>query len=298
MNCLLLYFTGTFNTRYLSNRLKEKLEAEGHVVTLHEIDPSHNYQLDYSNYNLLGLGYPIHGYAAPWAFLRFIRKQHFPKGLQTFIYKNSGETEIANDASSKYVLRKLRRCGIHVDNEYHFLMPYNIHFRFDEKLVKEMLQKDEQLLCTLVHEVTHHIPNIQRPSLWANIVCSVVSRPMYIAGPVNSFLYKVDPQKCVNCNRCINTCPTRNIYRDASGRIRFHHHCLTCMRCSFCCPTAAIDIGFLQGWKVNGPYNFEKIQQIPTEKPWITADTKGFFKCYIKSYQNIENRYNELFGKH
>ena len=64
-----------------------------------------------------------------------------------------------------------------------------------------------------------------------------------------------------------------------------------CMRCSFFCPTAAIDIGFLQGWKVNGRYDFDKIREIKLETPVITKDTKGFFKCYI------ETRYEELFGE-
>lgn len=295
MRCLLLYFTGTFNTRYVTNRLKERLQAEGWEVDTHEIDPSRKYRLDFSGYDLLGLGYPIHGYAAPWAFLRFVRHQRFPRGLRTFIYKNSGESETANNASSKYILRKLRRSGICVQNEYHFLMPYNIHFRFDERLVREILEMDEKLLSILVYEVLHGIPNFRRPGLWANFVCSVVSRPQYIAGDVDSFLYRTDPAKCTGCDLCVNSCPTHNISRDTQGRIRFGHHCLMCMRCSFFCPTAAIDIGFIQGWKVNGRYDFEKIMQMPVEGPWITPDTKGFFHCYVKSYRQINTRYAELF---
>ena len=33
-----------------------------------------------------------------------------------------------------------------------------------------------------------------------------------IGGNVNSFLYKVDKNKCINCNKCVNTCPHNNIY--------------------------------------------------------------------------------------
>lgn len=294
-NCLLLYFTGTYNTRYLSHWLRGELEEAGYSVTEHEIDPSRRYQIDFSGYDLLGLGYPIHGYAAPWAMLRFVRQQQFPRGLQTFIFKNSGETELANDASSQYVVRKLRRCGIRVENEYHFLMPYNIHFRFEEQLVKEMLQMDAKLMHVMVHEVTHHIAHRRRPGLWPRLVCRVVSPLQYIAGDVNSFLYKVHDDRCTGCDLCVKSCPMHNIERDADGKIRFRHHCLMCMRCSFFCPTAAIDIGFIQGWKVNGRYNFEKIQQLPDEGPWITEQTKGFFACYKKTYKDIEEQYNRYF---
>lgn len=294
--CLLVYFTGTYNTRYLSEWLKRQLEQEDYSVDLHEIDPSRRYRINFEGYDLLGLGYPIHGYAAPWAMLRFVRHQQFPRGLRTFIYKNSGETELANDASSQYLLRKLRRNGIQVENEYHFLMPYNIHFRFDDQLVKEILAMDAKLMRIMVHEVTHCIPSPLRPGLWARIVCRTVSPLQYIAGDVNSFLYKVNPDKCTHCNMCVNNCPTHNIYTDADGHIRFHHHCLMCMRCSFFCPTAAIDIGFIQGWKVNGRYNFEKIQQLPDQGPYITDQTRGFFACYRRTYRLINERYAELFG--
>lgn len=109
MNCLLLYYTGTFNTRFVTGKLKTRLETEGWSVTSYEIDPLNNESLDLSSYDIIGLGYPIYGYCAPYAFLRFVRAQKFPRGMRIFIYKNSGETEHANDASSKYLVRKLRR---------------------------------------------------------------------------------------------------------------------------------------------------------------------------------------------
>lgn len=298
MKCLLIYYTGTFNTRYLTEKLSAGLENAGWDTTIYEIDPKNNERLDLSEYGCIGLGYPIYGYCAPYAFLKFIRAQKFPKGVKVFIYKDSGETEHANDASSKYVLIKLRRDGVKVRNEYHFLMPYNIHFRFEDKLVKEMLVMDGKLLDVLVHEVTHDIPDMKRPGIWSRIVSSVVSRPQYIGGNVNSFLYKVDMDKCIGCGLCIRNCPTGNVYKDEKGVIKFHHHCLMCMRCSFFCPADAFHIGFLDdwGWKVNGGYDFKRIERIEPDSPFITPDTKGFFHCYIETYNKINKRHKELFG--
>lgn len=298
MRCLLIYYTGTFNTRHVTNQLKGRLENEGFEVDVYEINPLKKERLDYSDYDLVGLGYPIYGYNAPCPFLKFIRYQKFPKGLRVFIYKNSGETEKINDASSLFVWRKLKRSGVIVENEYHFLMPYNIHFRFDERLVKEILLMDEKLMDILVYEVLHKIPNIKKYKLWHKIVTRVVSI-QFIGGDVNSFLYKVDESKCTKCDLCIKRCPTRNIYRDENGKIKFHHNCLMCMRCSFYCPVDAFDIGFLQdwGWKVNGPYNFEKIKQIELTEPFITEETTGFFHCYIDTYKYINTRHKELFGE-
>lgn len=296
--CLLIYYTGTFNTRYVSQKLQGKLEQAGVETQLYEINPLNNETLDLSGFDLIGLGYPIYGFTAPYAFLKFIRAQNFPKGIHTFIYKDSGETKHANDASSVYVLHKLKRDKVFIQNEYHFMMPYNIHFRFDDKLIKEIITMDDKLMDILVYEVLNHIPNMKRYKLWPRIVTAVVSKPQYIGGDVNSFLYKVDKTKCIKCDLCVKQCPTKNIYRDKNGDLKFHHHCLMCMRCSFYCPKDAIYIGFLDqwGWRVNGGYDFKKIEQIQLDQPVITEKTEGFFSCYIESYQKINKRHDEIFG--
>ncbi|MCQ2798545.1 MAG: EFR1 family ferrodoxin [Bacilli bacterium] len=297
MKCLLIYYTGTYNTRYLTGLLKERLVKEGVEVDTYEIDALNMERLDFTGYDLVGLGYPIYGFNAPSRFLKFVRKQEFPKGIKTFIYKNSGETYHANDASSVSVVRKLRRCKAEINNEYHFIMPYNIHFKFDDALVSEMLTIDDMLLDILVKEVLQGIPNIKKYKILHKIITFFV-KLQYIGGDINSFFYRIKKDKCVNCNKCINACPTKNIYRNKKGAIKFHHDCLMCMRCSMNCPTDAIYIGFLDawGWRVNGAYDFKKIRAIKNEEPVIKDNTTGFFKCYIETYRTIKQRHEELFN--
>lgn len=296
MNCLLIYYTGTFNTRYLTKLLKERLEKENVAVSVYEIDPMKTEKLDLSGYDLIGLGYPIYGFNAPWPFLKFVLKQNFPEGIRTFIYKNSGETYHANDASSVNVVRKLHRDGAVIANEYHFVMPYNIHFRFDETLIREMLDIDGLLLDILAKEVLDGIPNIKKYKFIHRAVTFFV-KLQYIGGDVNSFFCRVKKDKCTNCGLCIKNCPRHNIVRDKKGNIRFKHDCQMCMRCSLYCPNDAVHIGILDtwGWRVNKPYNFEKIRRMPEQKV-ITEDTEGFFKCYKETYDTIRRRHTELFG--
>ena len=297
MKILLLYYTGTYNTRYLTRSVREKLEGEGCEVETYEIDPLNTERLDLTAYDAVGLGYPIYGFNTPQPFLKFVRRQSFAKGQRVFIYKNSGETYHANDASSVNLVRKIRRDGAVVENEYHFIMPYNIHFRFDEKLVGEMLGMDDLLVDILAKEFLSGIPNIKKYKIIHRIVTFFV-KLQYIGGDINSFFYRVDEEKCLHCGKCANNCPTKNIVADESGKIHFRHNCLMCMRCSLNCPTDAIYIGFLDawGWRVNGAYDFEKIRRDAPEEPIITNETTGFFKCYIETYEYIRNRHRELFG--
>ena len=56
-------------------------------------------------------------------------------------------------------------------------------------------------------------------------------------------------------------------------------------------------MGLFNSWRVNKPYNFSTIEKIELKEPVITEKTTGFFKCYIKTYQYINQRYKELFGE-
>ena len=73
------------------------------------------------------------------------------------------------------------------------------------------------------------------------------------------------------------------------GKFRFAGHCLGCTACSFNCPTNAINIGMLNGWKVNGAYNFGASTDGLTEK-----DVCRY--CH-KSYIRYFERHGIILGK-
>ena len=294
--CLLVFYSGTNNTTYITNKLKSRLELENYLVDVYRINPLKIEKLDFSKYDLVGIGYPIYGFNLPKIVHKFFKKQDFIKNQRYFIYKDSGETYGANDASSLALRRLIKRRKGNLTNEYHFIMPYNIHFRFDEKLIKEMLGIDELLMDILVKEIKDNIPNIKK----YKFIYRLINHPMrltYVGGNINVLFYKVDKKKCINCGLCIQKCQMNNIYRDKHGRIKFHSHCLMCMNCTLNCPKDAIKMGLFNSWRVNKPYNFNEIEKIEINEPIITNNTKGFFKCYVKTYEQIKTRHKELFGE-
>ena len=250
--CLLVFYSGTNNTTYITNKLKVRLENEGYEVDIYRINPLKLEKLDFSNYDLVGIGYPIYGFNLPGIVHKFFKKQSFIKDQRYFIYKNSGETYGANDASSLALRRLIKRRKGNLTNEYHFIMPYNIHFRFDENLVKEMLGIDELLMDILIKEIKDNIPNIKK----YKFIHRLINHPMrltYIGGNINVLFYKVDKKKCINCGLCIKNCQMNNIYHDKQGKIKFHSHCLMCMNCTLNCPKDAIKMGLFNSWRVNKP---------------------------------------------
>lgn len=293
MKILLVYYTGTYNTRYLTDKVEAEFVRRGHEVDRVEIARDTPVK-DVSAYDLLGFGYPIYGFNSPLPFNRYTKKLNVQPRQKFFIYKNSGETLAMNNASSRILLRRMKRQGAVCVGEYHFVMPYNIHFRFDRDFVREILQKDRKL-CEIL-----------RYNLENGVVASIPSKRIYniaaaavgiqkIGGPINSFLYRVDTKKCTLCSLCVRSCPEKNI-SVRNGKIKFSHRCDMCMRCSFFCPQDAIHIGFLEGWKVNGDYRLQALEQDPSPVPqYINADSRGFYRCFIRTFAEIDSAYEKIF---
>lgn len=294
MKILLIYYTGTFNTRFLSKKVKERFLSRGDEVDIVEIT-STTPCVDTNEYDLIGFSYPIYGFNAPLPFDNYVKKLKFKKGQKYFIYKNSGETLAMNNASSRILINTMKKFKAKLIGEYHYVMPYNIHFPFERDFIREILVYNEKLLDIMFYNFDHDVVFKIKSNLIYNVGAFFVGIQK-IGGNINSFLYKVDKDKCINCNKCVKMCPHENIYVK-DGRIKFHHHCDMCMRCSFFCPTNAINIGFLEGWKVNGDYHLVEIEKDQSElKPYITKDSKGFYKCFIKYFKFIDENYNKIKG--
>ena len=292
MKILLIYYTGTYNTRYLSNKLKDRFILENNEIDLVEIT-STTKPIDTYQYDLIGFSYPIYGFNSPLPFNKYIRKLKFKKNQKYFIYKNSGEVLAMNNASSRILIRIMKRQKCINIGEYHYVMPYNIHFPFDKVFIKEILNYNNKLMDIMLYNFKKDIIFKIKSNLIYNI-CAFFVGIQKIGGNVNSYLYKVDNNKCIKCNKCIKLCPHENIYLK-KDKIKFHHHCDMCMRCSYFCPTDAINIGFLKGWKVTDYYNLKEIENDDSiTSPYITEDSKGFYKCFIKYFKWIDKEYLKI----
>ncbi len=295
MKFLFVYFTGTYNTRYLTDEIERLLKERGHTADRVEIN-CETQPVSTDGYDMIGFSYPIYGFNSPRPFNQYVKKLKFNRGQKFFIYKNSGETLAMNNASSRILLRRMKRSKAEFCGEYHFVMPYNIHFPYDTDFVKQILQENAKLERVMVHNLENGVVSEIKSKKIYNFAAFFVSIQK-LGGDVNSFLYKVDKDKCIKCMKCVNDCPEKNIIVDKKGNIKFKHHCDMCMRCSFYCPKDAIKIGFLQGWKVNGDYHYDELKKDNSPcKPYITENSEGFYKCFIKTFAEIDSQYNQLFG--
>lgn len=295
MKAIIIYFTGTGNTRFLADKINDKLEENSYCTTTFSID-SESKPISLNKYDLIIFSYPIYAFNTPIIFDKYIKKLKLPANKKYIIAKQSGEPLSLNNSSSYSLIKKIQKAKGNFLGEYHFLLPYNIHFRYVDNFVKELLNYDEKLLDILIYELNHNIKReFKKNYLYA--LNSFIFKIQRLGGPVNSYFYKVDYNKCIHCNKCMNNCPTKSIELK-NNKYKFKPTCIMCMRCSFSCPKDAINIGMLQNRKVNGEYNFKEIENNLYIKGDFLKDHKSFFyNLFPKKIEEIDKKYKEYFKK-
>lgn len=293
MEALIIYFTGTGNTRFLADKIKSKFEENSYNTTTFSID-SESKPISLEKFDLIIFSYPIYAFNTPIIFDKYIKKLKLPANKKYLIAKQSGEPLALNDSSSYSLVKQIQKAKGDFLGEYHFLLPYNIHFRYADNFVKELLRYDYKLLDILIYELNHNIKRkFKKNYLYA--LNSFIFKIQRLGGPVNSYFYKVDYNKCIHCNKCMNNCPTKSIEL-VDNKYKFKSTCIMCMRCSFSCPKDAINIGMLQKRKVNGEYNFKEIEKNPYIRGDFLKDHKSFFyNLFSKKLKEIDKKYKEYF---
>lgn len=299
MRVLLIDFSGTGNTSLCGKYIAESFIKHGHEAIHYTYKKDVPIQEDFDSYDLIGFGYPIHAFNVPEAFNKYIKALPKVNNKKYFIYKVSGEPFHLNDASSFHIVKKLKKKGFILYSEKHFLMPYNIMFRYRDSIAKQMYLYLKPLSEAFTLEMLNDEPELIKYKFRYKIV-SFLLRIEWIAPKLNAPFIHIKTKKCVNCNKCVNDCPTNAIFINKKGKIRVKSSkCTMCMKCAMFCGCDAITYGFMNPWKVNKPYPYESIKNNMDIAPeYINHETKGYFKKFNKYFDkqkellekyNIEN---------
>jgi len=278
---IIYIFSGTGNTTYSANKIKSALEKSD--IHTDVVDISIPFKLDKQpcDYDIVGVGYPIHAFNCPKIVIDFINRLEKTKSKYTFVFKTSGEPFWMNNASSYLLEKALNKKGLSINQEMHFLMPYNIIFRYKKAIVKQMLTYLDAMTNVFALKVANQEEN---PPVYhfLTLLTAFIYRIQWFGATFNGRFYRVVKRKCINCDICIKNCPAKNIYRDKrKNKIKFNGNCSMCMRCAMDCPTNAINIGILNWWKVWGAYPFNEIKEDQSIKDnYINKKTFGYFRLF------------------
>ncbi len=284
MQAIIYYFSGTGNTLKACQAFQSSFQRNGVLCSLFDIT-SNAAVPNPENFDFVGFAYPIHAFNAPYVVYKFVRTLPRQNKKNYFIFTTSGEPLSLNNSSSAHLCAKLRRRGFgKLTNEYHYVMPYNMIFRHTDVQARQMWQTASQLIPLDAAEVLSGKTSLLKRPPFGRFI-SWVLRIEHGAMKVNGRCFKVTDD-CVKCMKCVNNCPVGNItYDEKSGKFHFGGNCIMCTRCSFSCPKDALKIGVLNGWRVNGAYNFENPDETQT-----CSNPNYCKKAYKRYFAEAQNR--------
>ena len=282
---IIYVFSGTGNTLTAAGFIQKALSARGVETDVWVARVPFGGAPDPTGYDIAGFGYPVHAFNTPRFFLQFVRSLPDGHGMPAFIFKTSGEPFRYNDASSRPLVRLLRKKGYLPMLDRHLLMPYNIVFRYRDALARQMVLHTAEMAQLLAEQIAGGgPPQTFRYRPWT-VLLQYLFRLQWFGARVNGPLIRAKKSLCTGCGFCAASCPAGNITM-RGGRPRFGRRCTMCMGCAFRCPMDAVRPGFLNPWRVNGPYDFDRLMADGTvPDKYVAESTTGYFRLFRPYYR-------------
>jgi len=279
----IFYFSGTGNTEIVAELLEREFKRNGVVVERIGIEDvlKGKVQVDIQDKDLIGIGHPVYGFDAPRIVNDFIDLLPSADGKRAFIFKTAGDFASLNNGASKVAIGRLERKGYEVFYDRLICMPSNFGVKYVDELAKQLydaaLVKVEHM-CVEILSGKERVRRFGPPA-------QAAMRLLHGGEELGARLFGKElhvSRTCIDCGRCIDHCPTDNIYRQ-DGKIKFGWNCLWCMRCIYACPKRAISPRFLEFCVLKGGYDIRSIVNDPNIRgEYITRETEGYFKRFIR----------------
>lgn len=235
---MIVYFTGTGNSRYcaelLAHRLEDTCVSAFHGIRDH-IAAELTSQLPWVFVS------PTYSWQAPHVFLDYLRSGTFSGSRDAYFVLTCG-SDIGNAQAGLQALCKQK--GFRCRGVLPVVMPENYIAMFSAPGREEALSI-----------LSAARPGLEQAANWIQAGLDFPDGKVTLmdrlkSGPVNALFYRFNVRDkpftvsdaCISCGKCEAACPLGNI-RMENGRPVWGGRCTHCMACICGCPTEAIEYG-------------------------------------------------------
>lgn len=254
MKILLLYFSGTGNTYFIADKIRNELSKKDYDVNLSSVEKFQ--PVDAEKFDILILGYPIYALDMPLFLQEYINKLTIPKTKTVILFSTMG---FYGANASRKIGKRLVKAGMIPLYFEEIKMPGSDALMFMKKESKQVLkiQSTNFYESININRAVHNIASVV-DNLFTNnenkerIKLPPIKLGGLIVDGLMSVIYKFVEKKlkqkfwvndkCVKCHICENICPSHNIVFN-DEKVVFLDKCFLCMRCINQCPAEAIQIG-------------------------------------------------------
>lgn len=245
---MILYFTGTGNSRRVANSLGILLNER--IV---EIPKSSPYNLVLEGCSL-GIVCPVYSWGIPPIVTDFLFhlnqimvQEIKSKTLPVWVVLTYGD----DCGEALTMMRKaLKRIGLNLSGAWGIKMP-NVYvllpgFDVDRKeLERRKLEESHARIQKIAVKISGGDWEFKVNKGSFPKLKTILTFPLFKRWGVNPRRWNVDASLCIGCGRCMNTCPVSNIALDAKMHPIWGIDCTSCCGCYHVCPVHAINYSTL-----------------------------------------------------
>lgn len=235
---MIVYFSGTGNSKYCAQMLADKLEEE-------IFDSFYHIKNQIAAELVSGTPWifvsPTYCWQLPHVFEDFIKNTRFEGSKEAYFVMTCG-SDIGN--AGEKIKKLCQEVGLNFRGVLPVVMPENYIAMFEvpnAELAKRIIIVAKRPLLKAVRAIRkgEHFP-AQKVSAMDKLK----------SGPINPIFYKLFvkakpfyvTESCVGCGKCEDACVLNNIAMK-DGRPAWGNDCTHCMACICGCPTQAIEYG-------------------------------------------------------
>ena len=235
---MILYFTGTGNSRYIAEKIAK--EIEDRIMNINDKIKQKENSFIKTDGRLIFV-VPTYAWRIPVIVKEWILRTEFSDVNQVWFVMNCG-SEIGNAA--KYNKELCEQNNLIYMGTAQIVMPENYIAMFDapdKEEAKQIISKAEPVIDNIIDLIKEgkKFP-IPRNNLYDRFMSGPVNKIFY-ALFVKADAFKVE-DKCIGCGKCEKNCPLNNI-KFQNGKPVWGKDCTHCMACICHCPTEAIEYG-------------------------------------------------------
>ena len=235
---MILYFSGTGNSKYVAKRIADALGDE--IVNLNDrIKASDTSPVETGKRVIIVT--PTYAWRIPRVVRDWLLKTELRSAKQARFVMTCG-SEIGN--ASKYNRDLCVEKGLACMGTAQIVMPENYIAMFSAPQADEA----QKIVFKAEPDIDRAIAAIQRNQAFAPTRNKLYDR--FMSGPVNPIFYKcfvkadafTVSDACIGCGQCAKRCPMNNVTLK-DGKPVWGKACTHCMACICCCPVRAIEYG-------------------------------------------------------
>ncbi len=236
---MIIYFTGTGNSKYCADILSDYL-GEKNIDAGQLIKNGQSAESDDSE--TLVFVCPTYSWQIPEIFEKFIRENEFPMAVRAYFVMTCGED--IGDAGK--LLEKLcGEKGWKFGGVYKVVMPENYIAMFDvpdEKRCRELLEKaPETLKKAAVYIRSADAFPCEKITLTDKIKTHII-KPVFYKAVISNRKFTTS-EKCISCGKCEGVCVFNSVSMKDGRPQWVKKDCTHCMACISVCPVGAIEYG-------------------------------------------------------